>query len=221
MAETAVALLHGASLADPLEARLGVSVVATTEDDHLEEAARLGADGALVVGLAAQPWPTLPDLHADGSASLDAYTGVVSWHGLPALHDELAQACAPAVVAGAHLLLTAPDPGAETEPGDVAFLREVAEAVAARVEPASRSIAWRGTTREPTAMSALAALVDAHGRRDVVECPVAPGTSADARLQAEAERLGMRLSCADLGVGTQLDLLTRVVRTVCEHEGVG
>jgi hypothetical protein len=218
MPELAVALLDGGTLAAPLAERTDVRVEATTLDDHLEVASRLGADADLVVGMAAVPWPVAPDLHAEGSATLPAYTGVVSWHALPALLDALADAVAPGARLGAHVLVTAPDPGPDTDPADVLFLREVAEGIAARVALSSRSIAWRGSTRTPTAVDALTSVVDAHGKRDVVECPVAPGTGADAELTAAAERLGARLTCVDLGRGTLLDLLTEVIATVAGYE---
>lgn len=217
----AVALLGGRDLAAALQRRCGVPVVASTPDDHLEVAAELAIDDTLVVGLASVPWPTAPQLHAEASASLPAYTGVVSWHALPALHAALAHAVEPAVDAGAHLLVTAPDPGADTEAGDLRFLREVAEAVDTRVSAPSRSIAWRGTTRTPTAVDALTSLVEAHGKHDVVECPVAPATGADPQLAAAAETLGVRLGCADLGTATLIELLTEVIGTVAEHETDG
>lgn len=214
----AVALLHGRDLAGPLTERTGVRVVATSPDDHLDVAAELGRDGTLVAGLASVPWPYLPELHAAGSAELPAYTGVVSWHALPSLADRLAEVVAPGAKAGAHVLVTAPDPGVDAEPADVTFLRELAEAIGARVPLPSRSIAWRGTTRTPTAVDALTSLVEAHGKRDVVECPVAPGTGADPDLTAAAERLGARVTCVDLGRATLLDLLAEVVATVAGHE---
>jgi hypothetical protein len=218
MADLAVALLDGGTLAGPLADRTGVPIEATTLDDHLGVAARLGADAALVVGLAAVPWPVAADLHAEGSATLPAYTGVVSWYALPALLDALADAVAPGARQGAHVLVTAPDPGPGTDPADVMFLREVAEGIAGRVELPSRSIAWRGTSRTPTAVDALTSVVEAHGKRDVIECPVAPGTGADPALLDAAERLGARLTCVDLGRGTLLDLLTEVVATVAGYE---
>jgi len=220
-ADVAVALLGGADLAGPLADRTGVPIEATTEADHLPVAQRLGRDGALVIGLATVPWPTLPELHAEGSATLPAYTGVVSWHALPALLDHLAQAVGPAVRAGAHVLITAPDPGPATDPADVLFLREVAEGIDHRVGLPARSIAWRGTTRTPTAVTALESVVAAHGRRDVVELPVAPGMRPDHDLTATADRLGARLTCVDVGRAVHLDVLTTVVRTVAGHEGVG
>jgi hypothetical protein len=180
MPELAVALLDGATLAAPLVERTGVRIEATTPDDHLEVARRLGDDAELVVGMAAVPWPVAPDLHAEGSATLPAYTGVVSWHALPALLDALAEAVAPGARLGAHVLVTAPDPGPDTDPADVLFLREVAEGIAERVALSSRSIAWRGSTRTPTAVDALTSVVDAHGKRDVVECPVAAGSRGKA-----------------------------------------
>jgi hypothetical protein len=218
MPELAVALLDGATLAAPLAERTGVRIEATTHDDHLEVARQLGDDAELVVGMAAVPWPVVPDLHAEGSATLPAYTGVVSWHALPALLDALAEAVAPGARLGAHVLVTAPDPGPDTDPADVLFLREVAEGIAERVALSSRSIAWRGSTRTPTAVDALTSVVDAHGKRDVVECPVAPGTGPDADLMAAAERLGARLTCVDLGRGTLLDLLAEVIATVAGYE---
>jgi hypothetical protein len=218
-ADLAVALLHGDRLAAPLAGRLGVEVAATTPDDHLDVAAELGTRAALVVGLCVRPWPVEPDLHARGSAELDGYTGVVSWHALASLHEALAEVAAPGVRAGAHLLVTAPDPGPDTPPEDVMFLREVAQALEARLAPGSRSIAWRGSTRTPTAVDALRTTVEAHGVRDVVECPVGPGMGADPDLLAVGDELGLRLTCVDLGQGTLLDLLTEVVGTVAEHEG--
>lgn len=214
----AVALLGDARTATALERRLGWQVAPTSEADHLDVAA--GLDAELVVGLAVVPWPTAEEAHARGSAELGAYTGVVSWHALSALHDRLAEAAAPGVRGGAHLLITAPDPGPDAPPEQVTFLREVAEAVSGRLQPTSRSIAWRGSTRTPTATDALRSLAEAHGRTDVVEVPVAPGAASDPALQALAEELGIRLTCADLGVEVRIDLLTEVVRTVAGHEGV-
>jgi hypothetical protein len=216
--EYAVALLGGERLAGPLAERTGLEVVATTPADHLEHAAKLAETAGLVIGLATVPWPTAVEVHAEGSATLPAYTGVVSWHALPSLADLLAASLAPGARRGAHVLLTAPDPGPETDPGDVLFLREVAEAVAARLELPSRSVAWRGTTRTPTATEALRSLVEAHGQQDIVECPVAPFTPADPALDALARELGCRLTSIDLGRASLLDLLTEVVDTVVGHE---
>ena len=216
----AVALLADPRLAKALATRLEVPVLATTEDDHLEVAASLAVHAGLVVGLAGVPWPVAEELHAQGSATLGAYTGVVSWHALPALHQRLADAVAPGVRGGAHLLITAPDPGPDTDPADVLFLREVAEGIASRLEVASRSIAWRGSTRTPTAIDALTSVVEAHGHSDIVECPIAPGSTADPDLTATAVDLGVRLTCVDLGGGSRVDLLAEVVRTVARHEGV-
>jgi hypothetical protein len=218
MADLAVALLGGATLAGPLGERTGAVVQPTSVEDHLAVARRLGAEADLVVGMAAVPWPVEPDLHAEGSATLDAYAGVVSWYALPELADALAHAVAPGARAGAHVLVTAPDPGPDVAAEDLMFLREVAAAIETRAEVASRSIAWRGDTRTPTAVDALTSLVEAHGRRDVIECPVAPGTGADPDLAAAADRLGARLTCVDLGRATQLDLLTRVVGLVAGTE---
>ena len=214
----AVALLGAPRTASALAQRLGLPVSATTEDTHLDVAAELDAD--LVIGMAEVPWPTAEHLHAQGSAELGSYTGVVSWHALPRLHEHLAEVAAPAVAAGAHLLVTAPDLGPEAAPTDVMFLREVAEALTQRLQPRSRSIAWRGTSRTPTASEALVSLTQAHDRADVVEVPVAPGSSADPMLEREAERLGVRLTCADLGAGVLVELLAEVVGTVAGHEGI-
>lgn len=220
-ADVAVALLDGARLAAPLGERTGARVVATTPADHLEVAARIGRGSALVVGLAPVPWPVHADLHAEGSATLPAYTGVVSWHALGRLHELLARSIAPAVAAGAHVLVTAPDPGPDADPADLVFLSEVAEGISRHVELPSRSIAWRGASRTPTAVTALTSVVEVYGRQQVVECPVAPGTGADRELAEAAERLGARLTTVDLGRSALLDVLTDVVATVAGHEGVG
>lgn len=219
-ADVAVAVLDGHDVVEELASRTGVRVVATRPDDHLDVAAGLGRDVGLVVGLASVPWPSHADLHAEGSASLPAYTGVVSWHGLPWLLDRLAEAVRPGAARAAHVLVTAPDPGPTTDPGDLGFLREVAAGITERAAASSVSVAWRGESRTPTAVTALRSVVEAHGRRDVVECPVAPGTGADPALLATADELGCRLVCVDLGRETHVGALERVVRTVLAHEGV-
>lgn len=214
----AVVLLADARLATALASRLAAPVRPSTEADHLAVAATLSERADLVIGVAGVPWPVAESLHAQASASLPAYTGVVSWHALPSLHQRLADAVAPGVRNGAHLLITAPDPGPESDPSEVLFLREVAEGIADRVEPASRSIAWRGAARTPTALDALTSIVEVHGHRDIVECPVAPGMTADPELMAAARQLGARLICVDLGSSSRSDLLEEVVRTVAGHE---
>lgn len=220
MAELAVVVLDGHAVTGPLRNRLGAEVFASTEADHLEVASELADRADHVVGLSMVPWPRAADVHARGSADLPAYTGVVSWHALPVLADRLAEVAAPGVAAGAHLLVTAPDPGPLTSAEDLTFLREVAEALESRLSPRSRSIAWRGATRQPAAAQALRTVVESHGHRDVVECPVAPGTTADPALLEVAEELGARLSCVDLGRDTLVDLLAEVVGTVVDHEGL-
>ncbi len=213
-------VLEGEAVAGPLAARLGVEVQASRETDHLDLVTRAAERVEHVVGLAAAPWPRSESLHAQASADLGTYTGVVSWHALPALADRLAEVCAPGVAQGAHLLVTAPDPGPTTAPEDLTFLREVAEALEQRLGPRSRSIAWRGTQRQPTAVDALRTLVEAHGERTVVECPVAPGTGVDPVLQRTADELGATVTCVDLGRDTLVELLAEVVATVAEHEGL-
>jgi hypothetical protein len=220
VAEYAVLVLDGHAVAGPLQQRLGVTARPTTEADHLEVAGELATGVDHLVALSVTPWPRAADLHAQASAQLGTYTGVVSWHALPALVDRLAEVAAPGAAAGAHLLVTAPDPGPSTDPEDLVFLRELAEALEARLVPSSRSIAWRGDSRQPTAVEALRTVVEAHGYRDVVEVPVAPGTSADPDLQAAGEELGARLTCVDLGRDTLVDLLVEVVSTVASHEGL-
>lgn len=215
----AVALLDGDRLAEPLASRCGHPVVATTRDDHVGTVQRLAGDGAaLVVGVARTPWPQHADLHALTADVEPAYRGVVAWHGLPLLGEALAQAAVNGVRAGAHLLVTAPDPGPDATPEEVTFLREVAEGLAERTDASARSIAWRGDTRTPTAVDALTSLLTAHGRRDVVEVPVAPGTPADPALLAVAEEHGARLTTIDLRAGFLLEALTAVVATVAAAE---
>jgi hypothetical protein len=220
VADLGVLVLGGRSVAAELQSRVGGTVRVTTEQDHLRTASDLSAEVAHVVGLAAVPWPSEPELHARCSEQLPAYTGVVSWHALPSLADRLAEVAAPGVAAGAHLLVTAPDPGPETDPEDLMFLREVAEALEQRLSPPSRSIAWRGESRTPTAVAALTTVVEAHGHRDIVEVPVAPATGADPALVTRADELGARLSCVDLGRQTLVGLLAEVVGTVRAHEGL-
>jgi hypothetical protein len=218
-ARIAVAVLDGARLAGKLAGRCGHEVRATTADDHVEVVHRLAAEGAdLVVGVAGTPWPQHADLHARTAEVAPAYRGVVAWHGLPLLHEALAQAAANGVQAGAHLLVTAPDPGPDATPEELTFLREVAEQVADRTGATARSIAWRGTTRTPTAVDALTSVLTVHGRRDVVEVPVAPGTPADPTLAAVAEEHRARLTTIDLAASFVLEALTAVVATVAAVE---
>ena len=222
MAEVALALLDGGrdrAVLVALAGRVSGEVVATTRDDHLRRVQELAERHDLVVGVARTPWPQHADLHALVGAEVARYRGVVSWHGLPTLLTALAQAAANGAQAGAHLLVTAPDPGERATPEEVTFLREVAEAIAGQVDPgASTTIAWRGGTRTPTAADALTSLVTVHGRRDVVEVPVAPATAADPQLLAVAEQLGARLTCVDTSRTVLRDALTAVVATVAEAE---
>jgi hypothetical protein len=214
----AVAVLGGDRVAGTLAERTGHPVRATGAQDHLDVVASLADAAQLVVGVAPTPWPQHADLHAATSQAVPAYRGVVAWHGLPLLLDALAQAAANGVAGGAHLLVTAPDPGPDALPEQLTFLREVAEAVAARTAATSRSIAWRGDSRTPTAVDALTSVLTVHGRRDVLELPVAPGTSADARLQAVADEHGGRLTTVDLRSGFVVDALAAVVATVVATE---
>lgn len=221
-ARVAVALLEGERLADALAARCGHTVVATTPETHVEVVDELAAGGAeLVVGVAATPWPAWSTLHARVADEVAVYRGVVSWHGLPLLAEALAQAAANGVRAGAHLLVTAPDPGPDAPPDEVVFLREVAEDLAARTGAEARSIAWRGDTRTPTAAAALTSLLTVHGRRDVLEVPIAPGTPADPALLAVAEEHGGRLTTVDVRAAFVLEALTAVVATVDANEREG
>lgn len=218
MADLAVALLDASHLVDDLASRSGAEVVATTREDHLPRVRELAGRAELVVGVAGVPWPQHVELHEAAGEEVATYRGVVAWHGLAMLLEALAQAAAQGAARGAHVLVTAPDPGADATPEDVVFLREVAEAIALRVDLPSRSIAWRGTTRTPLAADALSSVVEAHGKRDIVEIPVAPGTPADSVLLRTAEALGARLTTADLGRGTLLDALAAVIATVRDHE---
>jgi hypothetical protein len=218
-ARVAVALLDGGRLEGPLAERAGLRVVATEVEGHREVVGRLAADGAaLVVGVARTPWPQHASLHAAVADLEPAYRGVVAWHGLPLLGEALAQAAVNGVRAGAHLLVTAPDPGPQATPEEVTFLREVAEDLAERTGAPSRSIAWRGSSRTPTARDALTSLLTVHARRDVLEVPVAPGTPADPALQAVAEEHGARLTTVDLRASFLLEALTAVVTTVAANE---
>lgn len=221
MAEVALALLGGArdpQLVAALAGRVTGAVAATTRDDHPRVVAELAADHDLVIGAARTPWPQHADLHALVGAEHPTYRGVVSWHGLPRLLEALAQAAAPGAAGGAHLLVTAPDPGADAAPEELTFLREVAEAVAAQVAGTTTSIAWRGTTRTPTAVDALTSVVTVHGHRDVVEVPVAPASAPDPQLLRVADELGARLTSVDLARSVLVDALTSVVATVADAE---
>ena len=53
---------------------------------------------------------------------------------------------------------------------------------------------WRVHGAGHTAVEALRSLVEAHGKRDVVECHVAPGVGADAAILATADELGARVT---------------------------
>ncbi len=223
--EVAVAVLGGHELADALTERCGYPVVGTSRDDHVEVVRRLAAaevagpaPPGLVIGLAREPWPQHADVHELAAEAAPVYRGVVSWHGLPLLAEGLAQAAANGVQAGAHLLVTAPDPGPDARPEELTFLREVAAQVAELTGATARSIAWRGTTRTPTAVDALTSVLTVHGRRDVVEVPVLPGTSADPALLAVAEEHRARLTTVDLRAAFLLEALTAAVTTVVQVE---
>ncbi|MEX1176828.1 MAG: hypothetical protein WEB09_00065 [Nitriliruptor sp.] len=217
-ARIGVAVLGGERLGRALALATGHEVRATAPDDHLEVVRQLSESVALVVGVAPTPWPQHAELHAAVSEQVPAYRGVVAWHGLPLLLDALVQAAANGVEGGAHLLVTAPDPGPDAAPEEVVFLREVTEQVAARTGATARSLAWRGTTRTPTAVDALTSVLTVHGRRDVLELPVAPGTPADPQLLEVAAEHGGRLTTVDLRAGFVTDALAAVVATVAAEE---
>jgi hypothetical protein len=222
VAEVAVALLDGGpsrSTVSELAAHGRWTVRATTPGDHLAVVEELARSHDLVVGVARTPWPQHADLHEATGGAVGAYRGVVAWHLLPRLLEELAAAAAPGARGGAHLLVTAPDPGPDAAAADLVFLREVAEHVSAQVGGgAATSIAWRGTSRAPTALDALTSILTVHGARDVVEVPVAPGAGSDTSLLRVAEELGARLTTVDLAARVLLDALAAVVATVVEHE---
>lgn len=224
MPELAIALLDGAdgaAIGDALADAARATVTFTTPGDHLAAVADLAADHDLVVGLARTPWPQHAEVHEDAGRATARYRGVVAWHGLPTLLDALAQAAAPGAKLGAHLLVTAPDPGPDATPDELTFLREVAEQVAARVDDTSTSIAWRGGSRTPTAVDALTSVLTVHGKRDVVEVPVAPGTGSDRSLLDVAEAHGARLTTVDVSTSILVDALAAVAATVVAHERDG
>lgn len=221
MADLAIALLDGAdgaAIGAALAGEARATVACTTPGDHLAAVADLAADHDLVVGVARTPWPQHAEVHEAAGRATARYRGVVAWHGLPRLLDALAQAAAPGAKAGAHLLVTAPDPGPGATPDELTFLRQVAEQVAARVDDTSTSIAWRGGTRAPTAVEALTSVLTVHGKRDVVEVPVAPGTGTDRSLLDVAEQHGARLTTVDVSTAVLVDALAGVASTVAAHE---
>lgn len=219
-----MALLGGARCAAELADALHRPVVATSAENHLEVARRLLDEVDLVVGLAQTPAPTASGLHQETSELVGAYTGVVSWHGLPALHQRLAEVVAPGAAAGAHVLFTASDPApgrsldasGDLTQEDLTFLREIAAAVTAVAELPAASIAWQGGTRRPTSLEALRTLVEVHGVRQVVVCPVAPADTGEPALRGLAEELGVQVVTADLGHGVLVDLLATVVTTAID-----
>jgi hypothetical protein len=144
---------------------------------------------------------------------------VVSWHALPSLLDALAQAVAPGVPPGAHVLVTAPDPGPDTPPEDVMFLREVAEgsrATRRAPEPVDRLAGRHPHPDRRRRAADLARRGARRARRGRV--PRRAGDRRDPALTAAAEELGARLTVRRPRAGTLLDLLAEVVETVADHE---
>lgn len=213
-----VVLVDGDAYAPLLADTLDLPVCAATADTFVAEVANQSAAGARVIGLSAWPWLAHDDAHATLATTYPHYRGVGSWYGLPQLATLLADVLGPAVSADAHVLFTAPDPGADASAETLAFLPRLADEVTRNVQPKGRSIAWQGQSRQPSAVQALDALIDAHNVTRVVECPVVPAQGGDASLRAHAETRQVAFTAVDVGVASRAGMLAQVVRTVIANE---
>jgi hypothetical protein len=189
-----------------------------------------GAGGIVACGV--DPWPVWDAWLVEASAAGRAAAGgpvpvwrVASWHRLPVLLDRLAEAARAGLsVADAHLLVTAPHAaGAAVEPADRAFLREVAEDLAARLDGVRPTIAFDrapdGTEPTPPDIATvLTALAEAHGRRRVVRLSLDPGDPGDDAAAGRAAALGLDLDQRAVPDGTREAALVGVLTTVRTHE---
>lgn len=214
----AVVLLDGELFVSALAKAVSKPVYAVTGATIGDTVRALAGETPCIVGLSAWPWPCHHETHQALGASYEAYRGVVSWHSLPGLTQALVDVLKAAVSHQAHVLFTAPDPGPDVAADTLMFLPQIAEQVSFQLNPRSRSIAWRGDKRQPSSAAALTALIDAHGAKTIVECPVVPGVGADETLRANAQARGVRLIATDLGVATRIGLLRQVVETVEQAE---
>ena len=214
----AVVLFDGEQFVAPLADTLGVPVHAVSPDTVTDTVTGLASDTSRIICVSAWPWPAHQALHDKLSEQVAAYRGVVSWHQLPGLARALADVLGGAVRNQAHVLFTSPDPGRDAPPETLMFLPQLAEQVSQLVALPGRSIAWRGTSRKPSSLEALNALIDAHDVATIVECPVVPAVAGDETLRAHAESRGVRFIACDLGVSTRVGLLQQVIQTVEQAE---
>lgn len=218
MADLAIVLHGTAGLAEELAARTGATVVTP------DRAAEVAAAGA-VVGVGAEPWPSFvaPHERVRETVAPAPYYAVQAWHQHPAYLQALSDALARPLEHApedTHVLFTAPGPAQEPEPGDVVFLREVAEAISDHLDLKRRSIAWVGGAARPTTETVLATLVEAHERTTVLRCSLDPLGRPDG-VHAEASAVGIDLAEVRLSPEVLPGILAEVVATVTGHEGLG
>lgn len=218
MTDVAV-VLHGPEhVAAALAAHTGRSV-------RLPSSAAALPAASAVVGVATAPWPGFQAAHEQVRELLapTPYYAIQAWHRHPAYLSAMAAAVTvglEAVGDDIHVVFTAPGPGPDAAPGELVFLREVAEAVSTRLRLTRRSIAWVGGETGPSMRTALSALAEAHGQRTVLRASL-DTSNRDDDVHAEAAEVGIELHEARIRPGSLPALLGEVVETVAVHEHLG
>lgn len=197
------------------------AVEVTAEVGEVEVACRRLAEVCtVVIGLPAAPWPGWTQWHAAAHDALGQvpYWAVETWHGLPALHEHLADAVGQRWHDGSRVVVTAPDHAVRPLPPDQrVVLRDVAEALHAATGARPTVAVDRSPQQDavtPTAVTTVQTLAEAHGADRVVRVSLAPGDGPDPAVAAAAFAAGVTLHDITLHRDDQVRLLLRAVRTM-------
>ena len=220
------ALVGAVATADDLGEVRAVEV-APTPDEIDVVCRRLAEVCTAVIGVGAAPWPGWSERHAAAHDALGEvrYWAVETWHGLPALHDQLAARVGERSEDGSHVLVTAPDEAVRPLPPEQrVVLRDVAEALHERTGgrptiAVDRSPEDGAVT--PTAVATVQTLAEAHGADRVVRVSLRPGDGPDPAVAAAAFTAGVTLRDVTLHRDDQVALLLEVVRTMLRQALTG
>lgn len=218
-ADLGEALVGAVAGADALGEVRAVEVAAGL-DEVVVACRRLAEVCTVVIGMGAAPWPGWDDWHAAAHDALGdvPYWAVETWHGLPALHEHLAQALEERWREGTRVVVTAPDRAVRPLPPEQrVVLRDVAEALHAATGTRPTVAVDRSpqdTPVTPTAVTTVQTLAEAHGADRVVRVSLAPGDGPDPAVAAAAFAAGVSLTDVTLHRDDVVRLLLAVVTTM-------
>lgn len=218
-AELGEALVGAVATADDLGEVRAVEVTPTI-DQVAVACRRLAETCTVVIGTGAAPWPGWAQRHAAARDALDPvpYWAVETWHGLPALHEHLADAIEQRADDDAQVVITAPDAAVRSLPPEQrVVLRDVAQALHERTGRRPTVAVDRSPDDAPvtpTAVTAVTTLAEAHGAERVLRVSLAPADGPDPAVAGAAFAAGVTLHDVTLHRDDQVELLLGVVRTM-------